>query len=273
MHVPLGRTFFRSRGNAGAVILEKFEFGLEAWEIPFYLGRRSLMAPEEKAFLKLLEVCARLPIPEDIYAENDFVMDVIETVLNLRMLRTTVTRALAHFQAHCAAQIRDFSALEDYLASQPENLVVAKYLWGYRYRTRVNHLRGLVRFFRAHGVTNAEQRKAWADRTELEDFERKVPGLAYAAFQWLAMRAGIQTIKPDVHLRDLVRSVTGRYLEDKQLVQLLLRVAEELKMAPRDLDWRIWEAQRKTGGSIKHRCSSLAASWGRAIKSPVPSVD
>jgi hypothetical protein len=111
----------------------------------------------------------RLPIPEDIYVENDFVMDIIETVLNLRMLRTTVTRALAHFQAHCADQIRDFCALEDYLTSQSDNLAVAKYLWGYRYPTRANHLRSLVRFFRAQDVTNAEQLKAWAERTEFEE--------------------------------------------------------------------------------------------------------
>jgi hypothetical protein len=76
-----------------------------------------------------------------------------------------------------------------------------------------------------------------------------VPGLAYVVFQWLKMRQGVQTIKPDVHIRDFVLSVAGVWLEDEQLVEVLLNVAEELQVPPADLDWRIWETHRKGSGS------------------------
>ena len=42
---------------------------------------------DEKAFRELLRACAALPLPEDVYFENDFLTHVLETVLNLQMLR------------------------------------------------------------------------------------------------------------------------------------------------------------------------------------------
>jgi hypothetical protein len=59
------------------------------------------------------------------------------------------------------------------------------------------------------------------------------------------MRQGIQTIKPDTHLHAFVFSVTGIDLDDQSLVDLLTKVAKVLNIKPADLDWRIWEHQRK----------------------------
>ncbi len=199
-----------------------------------------------RVFRDLLKACAALPVPQDIYAKNDFVADVLETVLNFQMRRAAVTKALAHFEANCRHRIKGFSDLEEVLASDNDDLSVATYLWGNRHWKRVTLLRPLVFFFGAEKITDEVSLKRWAEKSCFKrDFEGRVPGLAFAVYKWLVMRAGVQTIKPDTHLRNFVSSVTGEELDDQPLVDVLTEVAKALNIKPTDLDWRIWEDQRK----------------------------
>ena len=201
---------------------------------------------DQRVFRDLLKACAALPVPEDVYAENDFLADVLETVLNFRLRRATVTKALAHFQVNCRDRIKGFSDLEEVLASHNDDLSVATYLWGNRHWKRVTLPRPLVVFFRSEKLTDEVSLKRWAEKSCFErDFEGRVPGLAFAVYKWLVMRAGVQTIKPDTHLRNFVSSVTGEELDNQSLVDVLTRVAKVLNIKPADLDWRIWEYQRK----------------------------
>jgi hypothetical protein len=203
-------------------------------------------ALDEQEFRDLLRACAALPLPDDVYADNDFVTDLLETVLNFQMLRTTVTKALNHFESNCRDKIQNFTDLEDLLKFNKDDLSVAIYLWGYRYWNRVTLLRRLVAFFRSEGIADKDRLKRWAGESTFQrDFEGRVPGLGFAVYKWLVMRQGIQTIKPDTHVRAFVFSVTGIELDDPSLVNALAKVAARLNMQPQDLDWRIWEHQRK----------------------------
>ena len=74
-------------------------------------------------------------------------------------------------------------------------------------------------------------------------------GRCHAVFNWLVMRQGIETIKPDVHVRRFVEGatdVTG--LSDERIVALVVEAARRLGLKPYQLDWAIWEAGR--GGPV-----------------------
>jgi len=85
----------------------------------------------------------------------------------------------------------------------------------------------------------------WANTSDFErDFKGKIPGMGYAIYQWLVMRQGIETVKPDVHLRRFVESIVHHEFTDYELVGELEKVARQLGLKAYELDWRIWEYQR-----------------------------
>jgi len=103
---------------------------------------------------------------------------------------------------------------------------------GYRYGNRIATLRRLVQFFESNGITTQAALETWA-RT-----------LAYAAFKWLIMRLGVDTIKPDVHVLAFVETAIGKRLSDIEAVAILERVARDLEIPAAQLDARIWTYQR-----------------------------
>jgi len=70
--------------------------------------------------------------------------------------------------------------------------------------------------------------------------------MGFAIYQWLIMRQGIETIKPDVHVTRFVESIICRSgIADEELVATLEKVAKQLGLKAYKLDWRIWEYQQK----------------------------
>ena len=177
------------------------------------------------------------------------------TVLDFRMHTNVVDRAIRHFQDGRWDEVRTLEALESLLFRFPDeregNTAVALYLWGYRYWTRVALLRRLVDYFRARGVTSQRALSQWARNSNYErDMKGQILGIGLAVYNWLVMRQGVDTIKPDVHLKRFVRSAIGRELADSQVVDALIRTAKELNMKAYQLDWNIWEHQRVAVRSI-----------------------
>jgi hypothetical protein len=115
----------------------------------------------------------------------------------------------------------------------------------YRLWTRARQLRGLLDYFEARGVTTQAALEAWAKGGEFKrDFEGRVPGLGLAVYQWLVMRQGIETVKPDVHVRRFAEEALARRLGDAEIVAAFEAVAKELSLKAYELDWRIWEHER-----------------------------
>jgi len=109
-------------------------------------------------------------------------------------------------------------------------------------------LRGLVAFFERAGAIDQMSLEAWALRAEFKtDFEGKVKGLGYAVFNWLIIRQGVETIKPDVHVLRFVKNAIGRQPSDEVVVDALVRAANEIGKPVHILDWAIWEAGRGGG--------------------------
>jgi hypothetical protein len=204
---------------------------------------------------KLASAARLLPPNTSTYVEEDFVMNLLETVLDYMLQTEVVVKALQRFRESRWTEARTLDDLERLLARFPENqagnTALAQHLWGYNFWTRAQQLRDLVRYFRSIGVVDQERLKQWAlTSTFKNDFEGRVKGLGPAVYQWLVMRQGVDTVKPDVHVRRFTEAAVGRTLNDQDVIELTTRAAARLGIKAFELDWRIWEAAR--GGALPH---------------------
>jgi hypothetical protein len=184
-----------------------------------------------------------------MYIEEDYVMNLLETVIDYMMQTSAVVKALQHFRDNRWEEIRTLDDLERVLERYPNdqagNLELAQHLWGYRMWTRAEQLRGLVRHFREIGVVDSASLREWAHRSTFEaDFQGRVKGLGRAVYHSLLMRQGVDTVKPDVHVRRFAEAAVGRRLADADVVEVVTKAARCLGINANELDWRIWEASR-----------------------------
>lgn len=197
----------------------------------------------------------QIPPAQGNYVEEDFIMNLQETVLDYQMSTTAVVRALQHYRDHRWDEVRTLDDLDSTLAQftddQEGNTTLAQHLWGYNLWTRAHQLRDLSRYFRLIGIVNQESLRRWAARSNFErDFEGRVKGLGIAVYHWLIMRQGVDTVKPDVHVRKFAEGAVGRSLSDLDVVEVVVKAAHQLDIKAYELDWAIWEASR--GGMLEY---------------------
>src|SRR4029079_8518116 len=114
--------------------------------------------------------------------------------------------------------------------------------WGYRLWTRAQQLRGLAAYFRSIGVVDEASLRDWAHRRAFRaDFEGRVKGLGRAVYESLVMRQGVDSVKPDVHVRRFAEAAVGVRVNDVALVDVVSRAAAQLGLKATELDLRIWE--------------------------------
>src|SRR5438876_6147012 len=174
---------------------------------------------DEKELTKLVSRCRSVPLTQNEYVATDFVVALLETVMDYQNATTTVRRASTHFEDNRWDEIRTLDDLEGVLARFPAdrdgNDALAQYLWGYHHWRRAQELRGLVAYFRERNVTDLESLKAWAAASTEQDFVGHIKGLGPTVFQWLVMRAGVETIKPDVHVLRFVTAAVGHPVSER----------------------------------------------------------
>jgi hypothetical protein len=179
-------------------------------------------------------------------AEEDFLTALFVTVLDYQQQTAVVRRALEHVRAE-RPELRSLDDLDGTMArfadDRDGNVELAVHLWGYRLWTRAQQLRGLCAYFRSIGVVDEASLKAWAHGSEFRaDFEGRVKGLGRAVYESLVMRQGVDTVKPDVHVRRFAEAAVGRRLNDGDLVEVVARAAATLGLGAQELDLRIWNA-------------------------------
>ncbi len=195
-------------------------------------------------YRNLLKKCRALP-HADFYPFDDYIINILVTVLDLRLDTKIVEKALEHYRSKCTQDVRAFTDLKELVESDKTDSEIARYLWGYNLWTRASILRRLVSFFESIDVTTQSALENWARSAQFErDFKGKVNGLAYAAFKWLVMRQGIDTIKPDVHVHNFVKRAIGRFLSDAETVAVLESIAQDMGIRAVQLDSMIWTYQR-----------------------------
>lgn len=190
-----------------------------------------------------------LPRPRGDYRVDDYVDNLMLTVLDYALHTAIVVNAMEYFKKHARPEIRTAAQLEAVLGRYPDdregNLELALHLWGMRYWNRARQLRDLVAYFLARHVTTQEALCRWAVESDFaRDFQGRVRGLSYAVYQWLVIRQGVETIKPDVWVKRFVQETIGRLPSDEEVVDVLVKVARMVDRGPHELDWAIWEAQR-----------------------------
>ena len=140
----------------------------------------------------------------------DFITNLFLTVLDLQLHNVIVNNAIEHYRANRWNEVRTLSDLEVVLGQFPAdtdgNRAAAKYLWGYLYGERIGRTRDLVRWARSTGLVDQDHLQRWAHASEFQqDFAGQVKGLGIAAYCWLVMRLGVDTVKPDSWLHAFVR--------------------------------------------------------------------
>lgn len=198
----------------------------------------------------VLQKCKSLSPAKGMYLEHDYITNLFLTVLDFQLPSRTVESSIGYYREHRWNEIRTLTDLKSLLAKYPDNrngnIAASLHLWGYRYWNRISLLRKLVAYFESMGITSQEALSHWAKTSDFErDFKEKIPKMGFAIYKWLVMRQGVETIKPDIHVRRFVESIIHRVLCDNELVTLLEKVAKQLGMKAYELDWRIWEYQRK----------------------------
>jgi hypothetical protein len=200
----------------------------------------------------LQRACQAVSLTKSRYEASDFVAAMFDTVLDYMNHVETVRKAGQYFRECRWEEVRTLEDLERVLATFPDdrtgNEELARYLWGNRHWTRVQQLRGLVRYFRELNVTDLDSLRRWAATSRPEDFLGRVKGLGPAVYRWLVMRVGVETVKPDVHVLRFVAAAIGRGVSEAEAVAGLEEVARRLDTPARLLDWSIWEGQR--GGAF-----------------------
>ncbi len=203
-------------------------------------------------FEALAKASRAVPLTDNTYLATDLVSTLLDTVVDYQQHTTTVRNAIAHFEANRWNDVRtldDLEALfERFTDDQQGNTELALYLWGYRLWTRAAQLRALVGFVRSVGVVDLDDLRQWADASSFNDFRGRVKGLGPAVYQWLTMRLGVETVKPDVHVTRFVERAIGRRSSEQEAVDGLVAVASRLGVPANLLDWSIWEFERVTGG-------------------------
>ena len=197
---------------------------------------------------RLTDATRKVPLTTNEYNATDFVAAVVETVMDYRNNTTTVERAGRYFEEHAHRRITTLDDLEDELARYPDdrdgNDALAIELWNYHHWRRAQELRGLAAYFGERDVTDLASLRAWAEGSTSKDFVGHIKGLGPTVYQWLVMRAGVETIKPDVHVLRFVSGAVGRPVNGAEAVQALEVVAERPEISPRVPDWSVWEYQR-----------------------------
>jgi hypothetical protein len=113
---------------------------------------------------KLASAARHLAPSASVYLEEDFVMNLLETVLDYMLQTEVVVKALERFRENRWNEVRTLDDLEQLMARFPAdqagNTALAQHLWGYNFWTRAQQLRELARYFRSIGVVDQEATQA-----------------------------------------------------------------------------------------------------------------
>jgi hypothetical protein len=190
-----------------------------------------------------------IPMSSFEFVADDYIVALFDTVLDYQNQAAAIQKAEDHYRAELYREIRTLDDLEAVLERFPEdrdgNDELAQFLWGNHHWRRAQELRGLVRYFRERDVTTLRRLRTWARKSQQEDFVGHIKGLGPAVYRSLAMRMGVDTIKPDVHVLRFVSGAVGKNVSQDDAVASLEEVAERLGVPARDLDWSVLQYQKQ----------------------------
>ncbi len=120
-------------------------------------------------------------------------------------------------------------------------------LWRYKDLERVVRLRALSQRF-VHLKSkmglheDMEVLKRWARSATVEGAKTfGVKGVGIATYQYLRIMSGIDTVKPDAHLKQAVKDAIGHHCSDFDVIGLFEATAKRMGIPARKLEYATWK--------------------------------
>ncbi len=197
---------------------------------------------------KLIDHLSNIPITAKLEA-NEFGYDnpvdiCMDAVLSIRRkYYSFVVPRLEYFREN-QPEIRSLQRLAALIRSAGHEEFCK--LWNYNHFARVELLENLVQRFIAYNTENnfEEELKGmqhWARLSSPQDYRRfGVKGIGLATFQYLRMLLGVQTVKPDVHIKKAISLALGRKISDAEAITFIEKASQKLDLPATVLDHNIW---------------------------------
>ncbi len=170
----------------------------------------------QREIQKLRTKCNQLGDGPD-YRVNDYVTNLLNTVLDFQMNVGTVASAMDHYENTHGYRTHKklMEIINRYPNTKKGNLELANDLWGNNHWSRAKFLRKLMKEFESRGIKGQQSLKRWITNADFEKdikgkFKTKEHSIGIALFQWLRLRLGVDTVKPDVHIVNFVADSIDR---------------------------------------------------------------
>jgi hypothetical protein len=204
------------------------------------------MALTPHELTRLRKKCDQLDDGPD-YRCKDYVENLLNSALDFRMRAKTFDAAMNYFKkTHGAKNHQDLKdLLMSYSDTQRGNHSLAKSLWNNNHGSRAKFLRKIIQFLEDRGVKDQESLDHWVNAAIFEthvkgQLKTKEHSIGYTLFQWLRVRCGANTVKPDVRVLKFVSNVIGRKVNPVEAVTALETVAKDSNRRANRLDAAIW---------------------------------
>lgn len=215
------------------------------------------MALSDGELRRLMRACKKLPQGPD-YRCDDYIENVLNSVLDFQMKTPAVTKAMEYFRnTHGARSHRKLRKLVDAFPNTNNgNRALAKYLWNNNHWSRAKFLRTLLECYEERGIRGQCSLRKWVLNADFQQdvkgkFRTKEHSIGFALFHWLQLRLGVDTVKPDVHIRNFVSDAIRRRATALEAVDGLKAVAKALGRKAYRLDAAIWNYQRDSASVLQ----------------------
>jgi hypothetical protein len=209
------------------------------------------MALSKREIQKLKTQCNKLKDGPD-YRVNDYVTNLLNTALDFQMKVQTVHSSISHYENNHG--YRSHKKLKELVEFHPNtksgNLSLSQSLWGNNHWSRAKFLRKLIHEFERRGIKGQKSLKKWVTEADFKkdvkgQFKTKEHSIGIALFQWLRLRLGVDTVKPDVHIINFVTNSIGRNVKPQEALDGLIEISKLTNRKASLLDAAIWHYQRE----------------------------
>jgi hypothetical protein len=199
-------------------------------------------------------------------------LNILDCVLSLNRKYERVCLPRVQRFAAENPSVRSVRELRDAIHRSPSPLEFLISKLDYKDAGRADTLLGVTEYLsrvqrRYPGETEIARLRRWAESTGPDSTGRPdVPGFALSGLQYLRMLFGVQTAKPDTHVRRFVsRAIRAPSVTDKRALNLLEDAARERNLRVRDLDHKIWKSFARRHRGLRESSAMMASLSKRTL--------
>ena len=132
-------------------------------------------------------------------------------------------------------------------------------VWNYNHLQRVLLLENVVSYLNQlheklsknnYTDNEIEVLRKWAKEVSLKDNEfMRIKGIGVATAQYLRILLGVDTVKPDVHIKSSLNEVYNKKFSDAQAIETIEAVSHILKVNVRSVDKFVWKLRASNSGN------------------------